>query len=319
MLGGKTGIGRPKMAAIASIRPEPATREQAISMAEAYLLSDLTFRESWETHREGMLGADEVSAHFPAGLILEILSRTGHELGDTVDEFIAHAETNGFRCYHHAGSDPDLDTVGAVLRLLGYAGERKRPSASLVSMLGCIDRLLEDRGEIPVWLGDCAQPNAERPPTLTLGSRCGTVAAHLLLGLSELGDEYESMLRRGETALFERLAAVGLGANVNYPPRYALAIYFRLLDRGGDRAVDHPARGVLTEELERRGDTQITSAQEAALAVLAARAAHRSELIRPARIATILKQQRFDGSWIGEPFAVAPNRGWRVSRIPAVP
>ncbi len=153
-------------------------------MAEAFLLSDVTFRESWETHREGMLGADEVSARFPAGLILEILSRTGHGLADAVDEFIAHAETNGFRYYDHPASDPDSDTVGAVLRLLRYADEKKRPSASLIAMLRCIDRLLEERGEIPVWLGDCAEPNSDRPPTLTLGSRCGTVAAHLLLGLA---------------------------------------------------------------------------------------------------------------------------------------
>lgn len=313
MLGGKTEIGSLGTASFASIRQEPPTKAKAISMAEAFLLSDLTFRESWETHREGMLGADEVAARFPAGLILEILSRTGHDLGEAVDEFIAHAESNGFRYYDQPGSDPDADTVGAVARLLRYAGGRKQPSPSLASMLDCIDRLLVERGEIPVWLGDCAESNAKRPPTLTLGSRCGTVAAHLLLGLRELGNRYAPMLGKGEAALFDRIAEVGLGANVNYPPRYALAIYFRLLNCGGETTVDHPARRVLTAELVRRSDAPVTSAQEAALAVLAARAAHRPELIQPAWKATILKQQRFDGSWIGEPFAVAPNRGWHVS------
>jgi hypothetical protein len=297
----------------ASFGLEPSTREKAISMAEAFLLSDLTFRESWETHREGMLGANEVSAHFPAGLILEILCRTGHPLREPVDEFIAHAQNTDFRYYDHPASDPDSDTVGAVLRLLRYAGEWTRPSAGLESMLGCIDRLLEERGEIPVWLGDCAEPNAERPPTLTLGGRCGTVAAHLLLGLTELGDEYAPLVMKGASALFDRLANVGLGANVNYPPRYAVAIYFRLLQRTGSRTSDHPALRVLADELEKRSDEPILSAQEAALAVLAARAAHRPDVIKPAWKTTILKEQRFDGSWIGEPFAVAPNRGWHVS------
>ncbi len=37
------------------------------------------------------------------------------------------------------------------------------------------------------------------------------------------------MLKKGASALFDRIADVGLGANVNYPPRYALAVYFRLL------------------------------------------------------------------------------------------
>ena len=66
-------------------------------------------------------------------------------------------------------------------------------------MLGCIDRLLDQRGEIPVWLGDCAESSLERPPTLTLGSRCGTVSAHLLLGLGELGDDARQC-RKGEAA-----------------------------------------------------------------------------------------------------------------------
>ncbi len=108
-------------------------------MAEAFLLSDVTFRESWETHREGMLGADLVSARFPAGLILEILQRTGHRLPDAVDEFIAHAETNGFRYYDHPASDPDADTVGAVLRVLKYADSRRELSGTSLLLVALGD------------------------------------------------------------------------------------------------------------------------------------------------------------------------------------
>ncbi len=277
-------------------------------MAEGFLLADLTFRESWETHREGMLGSDQVSARFPAGLILEILCLRGHPLGTAVADFIAHAEANGFRYYDHPGADPDSDTLGAVLRLLPYAAGEHQPSARLQEMLDCVERLVADLGNVPVWLTSCGEAG-QRTPALTLGERCGTVAAHLLLGLAEHQTGRLELVEAGCSALYERIASVGLGANVNYPPRYALAIYFRLLDQ----VDDGEARTALVAELERRCAMPIRSAQEAALTALAVRAAGRPDLFRPDWISTILKQQRFDGSWIGEPFAVAPSRGWQVS------
>ncbi len=53
------------------------TLPKALEMAEGFLVADPTFRESWESHREGMFGSPEVASHFPAGLILEILSAPG--------------------------------------------------------------------------------------------------------------------------------------------------------------------------------------------------------------------------------------------------
>ncbi len=292
-----------------SFRTEEPSSAKAIAMAEAFLLSDLTFRESWETHREGMLGSAEVSSRFPASLVLEVLCRHGHGLSEGVEDFISNAEANGFRYYDHPSADADADTVGAVLRLLKYSPRRAGPSKELTDIITCVDRLLEENGQIPVWLTVCSEPNARRPRTLTLGEGCGTVVAHFLLGLSELGDQHAATAQKGAAALFDRVADVGLGANVNYPPRYSLATFFRLLQRCGD----HPAQAVLIAELERRSRAPISSAQEAALAILAAWAARRHDLIDEGWIATILRRQRFDGSWMGEPFAVAPNRGWRVS------
>jgi hypothetical protein len=133
------------------------------------------------------------------------------------------------------------------------------------------------------------------------------VAAHFLLGLAALDSARGETLRVGSEALFDRIANVGLGANVNYPPRYALLSYIRLLNRYEHAA----ARARLDRELERNYSAPARTPQEAALAVLAARAAGRQE--RPAWVTAILKQQRFDGSWPGQSFAVAPTRGWQTS------
>jgi hypothetical protein len=289
------------------------TLVDARRMAESFLLADLTFRESWESHREGMLGADLVASRFPAALILEILCRHGHELARVVDEFIEHGEANGFRYYDHPNADPDSDTVGAVLRLLPFSSAPSRRSVALTHILDCVDRLAVESGQMPVWLTACAEANPERPSTLPLGERCGTVVAHLLLGLMSLGEEAAeraATAQHATRALFDRIVDVGLGANVNYPPRYALLSYLRLLDASG---VEHPARDSLHAELERRSALPAASAQDAALALLGTRAARRPDLVDERWIDTILDAQRFDGSWGGEPFAVAPNRGRRAT------
>jgi len=288
------------------------TKSKAIEMAESFLTHDLTFEESWETHREGMLGASLVSSRFPAALILEILCKHGHRLQDPVDAFIARAEANGFRYYEHPYADPDSDTVGAVLRLMRYSSSPSRMSPELTRILDCIDGLAVEGAQIPVWLTACSDLDPERPSTLALGEGCATVACHLLLGLFSFGGGVvrAATAHRAAQALLDRIADVGLGANVNYPPFYALVTYFRLLDAAGS---DHAARETLNAELERRCAEPVGGAQDAALAMLAAHAANRPELVSDRWIATILREQRFDGSWMGELFAVAPNRGWRAT------
>ena len=80
-------------------------------MAEGFLLGDLTFRESWEMHREGMFGVPEVASRFPAGLVMEILCRHEHDVQRNVDEFLDFTLSNGFRYYDHPLSGVDSDTV----------------------------------------------------------------------------------------------------------------------------------------------------------------------------------------------------------------
>ncbi|CAN5575877.1 hypothetical protein BH23CHL8_BH23CHL8_00860 [soil metagenome] len=299
-----------------------------LSMARRFLLADPTLRESWETHREGMLGSEEVASRFPAGLILEILCRRGVDATAQVDGFLAFTAANGFRYYDHPCSDADTDTLGVFLRLLPYATSPERYRAPLDAVLTCLESEVDARGGIPVWITGCGDragdaPPAARPSSVALGEGCGTVAAHLLLGL--LGDAAPArpdLVAAGSARLLGRIRGVGVAANVNYPPLYALAAFHRLLAalEGSGVAVGQDAgtalaeaRALLDAELERAASSRILTAQEAALVAIACRDAGREDLVRPAWIATILRQQRFDGGWAGEPFAAAPNRGGWVT------
>ena len=296
------------------------TVEQALQMAEGFLLADLTFRESWETHREGMFGAAEVASRFPAGLILEILSARGHDLSTAIDGFLAFTAANQFRYYDHPWSSIDSDTLGVYLRLTPHASPGSTAQAA-ESVLACLERDVAATGRVPVWINDCDGSPRERPSMLDLGEGCGTVAAHLLLGLlAHDPDRHASTIQRGSLQLLGRIEEVGLAANVNYPPLFALATFARLitkledagqelLDRTGKRAASQ-ARRVLVIALDRAIQRQVLSAQHAALLTIAC-----LEMNHPHSRwqATILKGQRFDGSWISEPFAAAPNRGIAVT------
>jgi hypothetical protein len=153
-----------------------------------------------------------------------------------------------------------------------------------------------------------------------LGEGCGTVAAHLLLGLVPESGMHGATVTIGAQHLLDRIALLANAANVNYPPLYALGIYFRLvelLEAAGD--AEPPLRGIgeartaLVRELERAVSTRPRTAQDGALLILACHEAHREDLLDSTWLVRVLKRQRFDGSWIGEPFAAAPNRGRSVS------
>jgi hypothetical protein len=66
---------------------------------------------------------------------------------------------------------------------------------------------------------------------------------------------------------------------------------------------------VLDRELHLLISRGASGAQDAALLTTACLEADRAELVDPSWITSILKRQRFDGAWEGEPFAATPNRG----------
>jgi hypothetical protein len=293
-------------------RSEP-TASKALAMAEAFLLADPTLSESWETHREGLFAAPMVVSRFPAGLVLEILCENGHELPRAIDEFMEFTAGNGFRYYDHPASDVDTDTIGVVLRLRQFETWAGLAPA-LDPVLACLDRVVSSNGTVPVWLPDC-RSDETRPAVIALGEGCGTVAAQLLLGLANVEDEHRETVETGSSDLFRRIADVGLRANVNYPPLYALSIFFRVIERLGSRAAQPAARArrALEIALDEAIAIRPPTPQQAGLLARACLDAGRPDLLDARWSATILKGQRFDGSWDREPFAAAPNRGKSVT------
>ena len=264
-----------------------------------------------------MLGQPEVASRFPVGLILEILCRHGLDVRKPIDEFMEFTVANGFRYYDHPRSGVDSDTIGVFLRLRPNATASAENDRAATAVLECLERNVQKTGAIPVWLTGCADAEGSAA-VIALGEGCGTVAAHLLLGLAPAPGDHEGTVTIGAQSLLDRIGSVGVAANVNYPPRYALGVFFRLL-HVLDAAVPAAlrgvgdARGALAAELERAVWSSPMTAQDAALLILACHDANREDLIDPAWVVQVLKRQRFDGSWIGEPFAAAPNRGQSVS------
>src|SRR5213078_2698935 len=98
--------------------------------------------------------------------------------------------------------------------------------------------------------------------------------------------------------LLDRIGSVGLAANVNYPPLYALGVFFRmlaLLDAPNQQALVRieRARANLTNELQRAVSTSSVTAQDGALLTVACHEANREDLINPAWLVHVLKRQRF--------------------------
>ena len=319
--------GSPVDGPLVRISPQPLAK--ALDMAERYLLSDRQFRDSWETHREGLFGSGEVAARFPAGLVLDTLRRQGHDLRPETDAFLEHCVSNRFRYYDHPWCDADSDTVGVYLRLRGPRDLGPRHERAVAGVLACLEREVAERGEVPVWIPGYADVPTNRPAILALGAGCGTVAAHLLLGLwsgPQAVRSHTAILTAGTGSLLRRLGESGLGANVAYPPAYALAVYFRLVRKLGKGQLDDPMHEVAnraSQRLDAALDALVAraqpTAQSAALSSIACREAGRADLIAPGWSTTILKAQRPDGSWPPEPFAAAPHRsgwvGWYSSSI----
>ncbi len=304
--------GAPGRAALIGRGERPL--ERAITMARGYLQSDPDVRGAWEVHREGMFDAEVVSSRFPAALVLERLAWHGDVVAEGVHAFLEATVQNRFRYYDHVLSGIDTDTIGAFLRLARFGSNPDAASTAVRDVLDCLGRAVETIGRVPVWLDCGGDPRA----VLDLGEDCGTVAGHLLLGIDALPDELSGdLIGIGARHLLESIGSVGLQANRNYPPAFALGVWQRVVDAIGLRdrfePVLEPARGAIRAELERLARLPVRTAQDAAMLVTACAGARRPELLDERWLGVMLRAQRSDGSWPGEPFTVTPNRGAAVT------
>ncbi len=213
--------------------PHVDTLPKVIEMAEGYLLSDLTFRESWEVQRRGLFGVAEMTGKaFPMGLIVLALCQHGHDMSEPIDEIFSTLQATGFRYYDHPHLPPDADDLGLLLRLYPYSRQPERHREVLQAPLRWLQNSLGESGEIPVWLKTPPNANGEvEYPFLSLwGQSCATVEANVLLGLMAYDREgYRSLIEKSAKHWSERWLAKGLSATRHYVPLYALWLAVELI------------------------------------------------------------------------------------------
>jgi hypothetical protein len=306
---------------VATPRFEPASEplSDAIAMAERFLTADPTFREAWEVHRWGMADAAEVTARFPAGLVIEVLGKHGSDVADLVDDFYRQAAEKQFAYYDH----PDLpyvetDTLGTMLRLFPYSKQTEWHRKTLDDFIALLDGHVAEDGRLPVWLVD--QTDAGH---VLLGEGCGTIEASLLCGMIGYDpDRFGPLVQRSAERLIDDFLDRGAGITVNYPRPYLLAVFADLL---AALANTDPIERIsaawnqLAVQIEIEAARDRPTAMTAACLILACSHPQTAHLADETWTTTVLKGQSFDGGWTGEPMFFAPNRGgettWYTSRL----
>ncbi len=265
-----------------------------IEAADAYLLADAQFRESWEVHRWGFLGEGQLTARvFPGGLILEMLLDGGLDLADRLDAHFANWRAIDCRYFEEACPlPPDADSLGLMLRLFGHSRRRDAHAALIRPALDRMMANVAEDGDIPTYFA--AQPRDEEPRDYfrqIAGNDCTGVKAGLLLGLLRCGDDScRALAGRLQARVFDAVAASGQATNSYYCSGYWLWMMFRALDpaAAAEASSAAGARGrvvdVLRETFDHLDGTAHRSAQQAAWLVLCRSTAGRRRT-RPAGLA----------------------------------
>jgi hypothetical protein len=309
-----------------SFAPDVDPLAQAITRAEGFLLSDLTFRESWEVQRDGSTETPQLAGQaFPSGLIIEILCRHGHALAPQVDHIFSALRQTGFRYYGYSQLPPDADDLGLLLRLFRFAdsARHKEYGDLLATPLRWLENSILPTGEIPVWFKSDAP---DEPSPLIWGHSCAATEINLLLGLLAYHRKrYRHIIAKSVSNLFRRLIAGGPSASLYYPPPYTLWAAFRLIENLTDEPLTAslsnkliPTSNALLKNLELEIQRPTISPQAAAFYTLMCLPKRPAFHLHNERWLEILyKNQRYDGSWDDEPFFLIPDRGktaWYSSR-----
>lgn len=329
--------------------PAVETLPKVIEMAEGYLLSDLTFRESWEVQRRGIFGVAEMTGKaFPMGLIAEILSRHDHNMAASINEVFATLHATGFRYYDHPHLPPDADDLGLLLRLYPFSAQPEQHRAMLQEPLRWLENSVGTSGEIPVWMKQVEADDGPIYPFLALwGQNCAAVEANVLLGLLDYDwAGYRGLIEKSAAGWCDRVSTQGLGAAHHYVPLYALWTALELIFKLNERlTLDMPGAGenplqhsliltiqVLIEHLALETQRSRFTPQEAAFLILASKRLAQMQSswqpkdmfaialprFNPEWMTLLCKSQRYDGSWAGEALFGTPTRGefaaWYNSR-----
>ena len=304
--------------------PSVDTLPKVIDMAGHYLTADLTFGESWEVQRRGVFNRPELTGKaFPSGIIIEILCRHGHDMAAEVSDVFSTLHETGFRYYDHDHLPPDSDDLGLLLRLFRFSDRMDSHREVLQLILAQLNANLQPGGEIPVWLpkGKLHRPQNGAQAVSLWGNSCAAVEANLLLGLIDYDwDGWQSIIEASAHSICERLLSRGLGAASHYIPLYSIWVGLKLIAELSTKPVGsallqklEQARQLLAERLAVEAARYRLSAQDGAFLTLISLIPGTPESTglypKPDWITLICKQQRYDGSWVGEPLFGTPTRG----------
>ncbi len=301
---------------------------RAITMAEGYLLSDLTFRESWEVQRDNLLNMPEVVGRaFPVGLILEILCAHGHNLSSQVDEILDILDHSNFGYYANISSfAPDADDIGLALRLCRYATEPMAQRKRLNRPLRWLENNILPSGEIPIFWTKGIATYLPANSTISANSCTGTEINFLLGLLAYDVTTYYPIIENSALNLLDRFTKNGLSGMSYYDQFYTMWATFHLLDQLAARPLSQTLQDninqfypLLLERWAQEINRPYLTPQNLAWLTLTCSAPLAKPYFKPAWLSTILKQQRYDGSWDDEPSFPTPHRGvmgmWYSSRL----
>jgi hypothetical protein len=302
----------------------------SIRTAQAYLLSDLTFRESWEVHRWGFLGKPVLTGRiFPSGLILYLLSNSGLDLHQQIDALFDQWDQQGCKYFEEpCALPPDADSAGLMMRLIRFS----RSKSKYVQVLNLsIQRILANTSasaEIPTYLTvPAGQDREEHYFPHLFGNDCGTVRAMVLLGLTEYAYEgYGNLVSQAAGQLYESIVRFGSTLNVYYSHLYWVWMTCQLFvalrskaDPIGCSELSDEVAHILVEQAKKGIPKRGLRAQEAALLILIGLSDPCKSLVDPGWVEVVIHHQRYDGSWDDQPFYRVPtlnNRaGWYSSRL----
>jgi hypothetical protein len=306
--------------------------EKAVAMAEAYLLADPHFRDAWEVHRWGLLGKPELTGRlFAPGLVHEDLAATGKDISTWVDTAFESYRNNEHRYFDEAAPlPPDIDTLGLMLRLHRHSTNPAVHAEILAAPLSWAEQAAGDDGNIPVWLlGGARGPGGVDAP-LT-GARCVACTTNFIRGISSFDSErFRGLIERVARYIVQRVDQVGAAASLYYPSLYfcwqliALESALRRMPHLGVE-LDRLTKAIATMLRKEQRRCRTTPQDAALLTAISLDSRSRSlelELdpdLDPEWIGAIVRAQRSDGAWDGEPLyslpAPAGRSAWFSSKL----
>ena len=137
---------------------------------------------------------------------------------------------------------------------------------------------------------------------------------------------YQDIIEKTTLHLFERFIKNGLSGIAYYCEFFTLWIVFELISELSKQSISDKLKSkmdqaviVLSNRLEKETKRYFLTPQNVALLTLTCLNQSNSSLFNPKWITTLLKTQRYDGSWDDEPLFPAPSHGvigfWYSSRL----